>query len=120
MTSFKGINAKEKMSQRMLKDITKDGSPALDYCIKLIRRGQNVFTRCIDVLAEIKQNDIVGISNGISKREKECGEWELFMLSVKTGTELGIRIGLKVLTEISSVCDCPSALEGHIIPSELD
>ena len=46
-------------SKKMLNDVMKKESPSLDYCIKLLRLGPDIFTQFIDILIETKQNGIM-------------------------------------------------------------
>jgi len=39
----------------------RNDSPYLDYCMKHLGCGPNGFTQFIDILIEIKQNDIVDL-----------------------------------------------------------
>jgi len=43
----------------MLKDVMRNESLSLDYCMKLLRHGPDVFTQFIGILIERKQNDIM-------------------------------------------------------------
>ena len=58
--NFLELYLQRKMSsQRKLKDIMRNKSPSLDYCMKPLHRGQDAFTQFIDIFIETKQNDIV-------------------------------------------------------------
>ena len=46
-------------SQRMFHDRMRNKSPSLGYSMKLLHRGPDTFIQFVDILIEIKQNDIV-------------------------------------------------------------
>ena len=48
-------------SQGTLDNIMKTDSPQLEYCMKLLRRDSNAYTRFIDILIGTNQNNIVDI-----------------------------------------------------------
>ena len=59
---FKKLSVQRRIfSQRMVDEIMKRDSPALDYCMRLLHRGPNAFTQFIDILIETKQNSIVDL-----------------------------------------------------------
>ena len=59
---FKKLSVQRRsFSQRMVDDIMKRDSPALDYCMRLLYRGPSGFTQFIDILIETKQNSIVDL-----------------------------------------------------------
>ena len=57
--SFLDLSLQTKIvSQRMLNDVMRNGSPSLEYCMKLLRHGPDMFTQFINILIEIKHNYI--------------------------------------------------------------
>ena len=58
--NFQVLSLQRKMfSQRTLNDIMGNDFTSLEYFVKLLRRGPDVFTQFIAILIETKQNDIV-------------------------------------------------------------